>query len=270
MTHKPPKRRHTSRLHRLVKFCRPWHRRLGCVSALLVILVSLTGILINHSHQLSLDKHGVEQQWLLDHYGIKAPSNSEVFSLSPSLASTDNLLWLAGEQVLEANGPIISALAYQGMLVAIDSDTLYLVSMQGELLEKQGSATGLPANLSALAISPGTEHSQLWLNSSHGQFVADAELISWQSATPTQPLAWSNTLNTAQSHKLIETLTLRARASHLSWERVLLDIHSGRIIGISGPWLMDLVALSLIFMTLSGLYLWQQAKPKKRQSHRSH
>ena len=265
MTNKPRHPHRKSLPQKLAKLFRPWHRRVGIISALFVILVALTGMLINHSHYLALDSMRVQQKWLLDHYAIKSPEKTSVFSLSPLLASTDNLLWQDDTQLLEAANTILSAVEYQGLIVAIDNNNLYLISQQGELLEKQDSSTGLPSDLKALTVMVNDNDSELWLNSDNGIYLADSELIEWRTAVPNIKPKWQTPIKHKANQAIIDKITQQARASHLTWERVLLDLHSGRIIGLSGPWLMDIIALSLIMMAISGLYLWQQTKPKKRK-----
>jgi len=49
-----------------------WHRYLGLASALFVIILSITGILLNHTESLRLDERPVAQRWLLNIYGIAA------------------------------------------------------------------------------------------------------------------------------------------------------------------------------------------------------
>ena len=53
------------------------------------------------------------------------------------------------------------------------------------------------------------------------------------------------------------------RGKGLTVERVLLDLHSGRILGKVGPLLMDLVAVFLIVLSLSGLILAKVRNRKK-------
>ncbi|MCG9720987.1 PepSY-associated TM helix domain-containing protein [Shewanella sp. Isolate7] len=265
MTNKPRHPHRKPLWQKLAKIFRPWHRRLGIASALLVVMVAVTGVLINHSNDFALDSAHVHQGWLLDHYGIKAPGRVAIFETQPLLASSDNLLWLKGKPVLEAQGPLLGALAYGEHYVAIDAQHLYLLSQDGALLEQQGRATGLPQNLRALGLLPTGDGQQLWLDTDSGSYLSDADLIEWQAAQPLVALDWQAPLADDKSHALIQELSLSARAMHLTWERVLLDLHSGRIVGLAGSLMMDLVALCLIFMAISGLYLWQQAKPKKRR-----
>ncbi|QYJ89317.1 PepSY-associated TM helix domain-containing protein [Shewanella halotolerans] len=266
MTNKPRHPHRKPLWQKLAKIFRPWHRRLGIASALLVVMVAVSGVLINHSNDFKLDTAHVHQGWLLDHYGIKAPGQVAIYANEPLLAASDNLLWLKDKPVLEAQGPLLGALAYGEHYVAIDAQHLYLLDQQGALLEQQSRATGLPQDLRALALLPTGDGGQLWLNTTSGSYLGDSDLIEWQEAKPLVALDWQTPLADANSETISKELSLKARAMHLSWERVLLDLHSGRIVGLPGSLMMDLVALCLIFMAISGLYLWQQAKPRKRKA----
>lgn len=44
----------------------------------------------------------------------------------------------------------------------------------------------------------------------------------------------------------------------LNWERVLLDVHAGRLFGIGGTVLNDLAALALVYLLISGLITWRR------------
>ncbi len=266
MTNKPRHPHRKPLWQKLAKIFRPWHRRLGIASALLVVMVAVSGVLINHSNDFKLDTAHVHQGWLLDHYGIKAPGQIAIYASEPLLAASDNLLWLRDKPVLEAQGPLLGALAYGEHYVAIDAQHLYLLDQQGALLEQQSRATGLPQDLRALALLPTGDAGQLWLNTASGSYLSDSDLIEWQESKPLVALDWQTPLADASSETISKALSLKARAMHLSWERVLLDLHSGRIVGLPGSLMMDLVALCLIFMAISGLYLWQQAKPRKRKA----
>jgi hypothetical protein len=54
------------------------------------------------------------------------------------------------------------------------------------------------------------------------------------------------------------------RGRGLSVERVIADLHSGRVIGIVGPFVMDVVAVLLIVLSLSGLLLWLRPRGSQR------
>lgn len=246
----------------LKKQLRSWHRGLGIFSAFFVLLLAVSGILINHSHQLAIDSTHVEQQWLLDYYGIKPPSQINIYqTTTPQLASSDNLIWVDKHLALEADSPINGIVSFGDMLIAIDSNSLYLMSSAGEMLEKQDITTGLPAGLTAIA-----NDGHIWLNADSGSYMADEDLIEWTQAMTFAPLPWVQPLmdtTNAATTIYFRDISLLARSHNLTWERVLLDVHSGRFFGSLGPWFMDLVALALIIMALSGVYLWVQHQPNK-------
>lgn len=133
MTNKPRHPHRKPLWQKLAKIFRPWHRRLGIASALLVVMVAVSGVLINHSNDFKLDTAHVHQGWLLDHYGIKAPGQVAIYASEPLLATSDNLLWLKDKPVLEAQGPLLGALAYGEHYVAIDAQHLYLLDRDGEI-----------------------------------------------------------------------------------------------------------------------------------------
>ncbi|WP_298772438.1 PepSY-associated TM helix domain-containing protein [uncultured Shewanella sp.] len=252
---------HKMRKHANKQF-RFWHRKLGIFSVIFVILLSITGILINHSHPLSLDSRKVTFTWLLDNYGIKAPSKIDIYQAKPLLASSDNLIWIKQFAPIEAEQPISAITSFNHLYVAITPSTLYLISPQGQLLEQQDSSLGLPQQIEAIG-----QDGQLWLKTANGYFFSNDDLIDWTPASPLKAIGWVKPLPTFKVPNALAKVSLNARSHSLSWERVLLDVHSGRFFGPLGPWFMDLVALALIIMSLTGIYLWQKTKKTKKHHY---
>lgn len=52
------------------------------------------------------------------------------------------------------------------------------------------------------------------------------------------------------------------------WFRILHDIHNGNIIGSAGKWLLDLLALGLIFLCISALIIWYVPWARRRFKRR--
>jgi uncharacterized iron-regulated membrane protein len=52
------------------------------------------------------------------------------------------------------------------------------------------------------------------------------------------------------------------------WGKILLDLHTGKIGGEAGKAVMSLAALGLVFLTLSGVYLWAKPLLVRRQNAR--
>ncbi len=248
---------------KLLRLLRPWHRRLGLFGVGFVLFLALSGILINHSNDLSLDTSHVEQAWLLDYYGINTPKHLGAYQYKSadghtlSFNITDNILWLDHHQIWQADSAIVSVGKYRNFYVAASRQALVLLSESGEILEQQDISTGLPNHIQALGI----DSDRLWLKTDLGQYQADEDLIEWQALQTLKPVDWiaAPTL----SDKQYQQVANLARSAHLTWERVLLDLHSGRFFGKAGQLFMDLVALSLIFVCCTGFLIWYKQKAPK-------
>lgn len=247
---------------KILRLLRPWHRRLGLIGVGFIIFLAISGILINHSNDLAIDTNHVEQAWLLDHYGIKTPNHLERYQFTSNNRQitfniTDNLLWLGNHKIWESNTPVISVREYHDFYVAISQDALVLVSHDGKILEQQDASTGLPQNINGL----GLESNQLWLKTESGQYQADEDLIEWQGAMSFKAIDWSSAPELTDSER--QEVALLARSAHLSWEKVLLDLHSGRFFGRAGQLFMDLVAICLLLICCSGFFIWYKQKAPK-------
>ncbi|MBL1432554.1 MAG: hypothetical protein COB94_003805 [Gammaproteobacteria bacterium] len=45
-------------------------------------------------------------------------------------------------------------------------------------------------------------------------------------------------------------------SNEISWERMLLDLHSGRVFGRYGIYVMDFAAIGLLVLSCTGLWIW--------------
>jgi uncharacterized iron-regulated membrane protein len=228
---------------------RSWHQRLGLVSVGFLLVLLISGVMLNHSHDLQLDQRPVKFSWLLDQYGITPPNHTAVFNADKKdLYITDNMLWHGTTPLLEAESILLAAAFRHDMIIAIDAQQLYLMTYDGKLVETQNSSTGLPSNLTALAIAA---DNTVWLHTKNASYQSDSELIEWQLADGSD-VAWLQAQPLQSGHPVI---TL-ARGSHLSWQRVLQDLHSGRIFGSWAIWFWDLIAILLLAMLVLGVRIW--------------
>ena len=98
----------------------------------------------------------------------------------------------------------------------------------------------------------GWRENDIYIDTHRGVFSADPNFLVWSQADHAP--VWTETSTIPRA---IESDILRVyRGRGLPWERVVLDIHSGRIVGRWGPYLMDGAALVLLILVVSGLYNW--------------
>ena len=232
-----------------------WHRLLGLCAAGFVLLLASTGLVLNHSHELALDRSHVSAAALLDWYGIQAPTQGLALMLGGrQVAQLGKRLYVDQRQLPGSYGRLLGAVASAPLLVLAVEGELVLLSPAGELVERLGSAQGLPAGIQALGHTP---DGQVAVRAGHGVYVADRDILRWQ-PRPQTLIQWSR----PQTLDAIGDLELarRYRETELTHERVLLDIHSGRIAGRFGVWLMDVMALLFLLLATTGVWLWAKRK----------
>lgn len=236
-----------------------WHRFTGAVLALFVVMLCVTGILLNHTTQLGLDKRFVKTGWLLDWYGIRAPHGVTGYAAGDHWISQWQTRLLSENADLgEYTDQLRGAVKYQDMLVVALRDAILLLTPEGEIIEYLADAQGVPTGIMAIGI---TSDSRFAIRTPQGGHVADTDLLEWYDA-PVDSVRWS--IPTALPESAYQRMLVHYRGHGLSMERVILDLHSGRLFGADGVYFIDLSALLLTFLALSGLWLWLIRLTKQR------
>lgn len=230
-----------------------WHRRLGLTAAIFVLVLAVTGLTLNHTDDLGLDERHLAAGWLLNWYGIEAPDEADSYVLSYGVVTRlGDRLYLDTRLIEHDVSAINGAVASEDLvIVAIDGDLL-LLTADGERVERLGREAGLPQGIDSLGLDPAN---RVLLRSSAGLYRAGPALLSWDRvADDPGPIRWARPAATDEA--MLVTLRADYLGSILSLERVLLDLHSGRILGRFGPWLMDLAAVLLLVLAVTGIWLW--------------
>lgn len=241
-----------------------WHRYIGIIAALLVVVLAVTGILLNHTEHWRLDRRYVQSPILLDWYGIPAPDIGKGFPVAAHfITQVEDRLYLDTTPLPGPAARLVGALAWQGILVAATDNSILLLTNKGELIERLSAASGIPQGIRHLGLDP---PGKLVIETRQGRFQPDADFLRW-SAWNGNPahLKWS--LSRPLPEDLRQTLARQSRQHIVPLERFLLDLHSGRFIAGWGPYLMDAAALALLLLSASGSFLWWQ-QLRKRRRHR--
>lgn len=231
-----------------------WHRRLGALIAIIVIFLCISGIALNHTEGLKLDQRHVQAGWLLDWYGIDAPSDAWSVQVNGTriVLLGDHLY--ANDKLIAAPYSALHGAGWNGEMIAIAAGAdMLLLTPELTLVERMTVSDGLPADIQAVG-SDSENH--IAVLTPAGQWIADRQLLGWEPAEEITDIQWLPT--PVQTTEQIDGVREHYRERILNWERVFLDIHSGRILGSAGPILMDLVALMLLGLSASGLWLWSR------------
>lgn len=249
----PHRRKHRIKLKSLYV----WHRYTGLLAALLVVVLALTGIALNHTEELQLDARFVRSAWVLDWYGIRAPETSTAYAtpLAP-VTLLGRQLYIGDQPLAGEYHQLIGAEAIQDMLITAVDDHLLLTGPEGELLADLTALDGVPIGLRRLGRD---QEGRPVVAASTGYYRPDTDFIHWERLpSAAHDITWAQPQTLAPERRQALEHTFRGRV--LPWERVLLDLHSGRVFGPYGIWVMDAAALLMLFLAASGVLIWLKRK----------
>ncbi len=228
------------------------HRAFGAAAALFVLFMVLTGVAINHANGLGLDRKQVTFSTLLDWYGLDEPEYLLSFGLGDAWISFAGSQLFFNEQPVATVNGAAGAVSAGGLLVAASSDELLLLDPDGALVERLPWASIDPQPIRMIGQ---TSENNVVVRSGDRLWTADADLLHWrQYADSSSNLRWASPQPATDA--LQQAIGRAYRGQGLNLERVLLDLHSGRIFGPAGVLVYDLLALTLGFLAISGLVLW--------------
>ncbi|MGB1455957.1 PepSY-associated TM helix domain-containing protein [Spongiibacter marinus] len=228
-----------------------WHRRIGVLLAIFVVNLVVTGIAINHSSGLSLNERHVDQEWLLSLYGINAAEQRSFLVGDNYLSQAgDSGLYIGKQALLSCEGALLGAVALVSEIYALCEDRLLVFSQDAALLDDLSAAYGLPEGLQSLAEKNG----RLYLRDRHRVYQYDPLSLQFTIADEPPATIWAKA--STPPLELDNFLQQRHRGKGPSWERVLLDLHSGRLFGDLGVWVVDIAAVALLLIALSGVWVW--------------
>ncbi len=244
-----------------------WHRRIGLTALALVIVLAITGIMLNHTDSLKLDETYVNNSWLLDWYGIEPeddPVSYRVTNNQPGnqgshiISAWQNQLFFDDNAITTLQQNIHGAVATEQFIVIALDNEIILLSYQGEFIERISTTISF-STIQRLGIKykrPVIETSEPLY------YMADEHILDWD-VIINEGIEWAEqyTLNDIEYQQLL----VAYRGNGLKLERVVLDLHSGRIFGQYGIYLMDTAAIALLWLSLSGLWVWNS---RSRKMHR--
>jgi hypothetical protein len=228
-----------------------WHRRIGMAAAVLVLLLALTGILLSHADKFALYDTTVAHPWVARVYDAELHAPPRAVETAAGW-----VVWIDGDLYLDgaplAGGfemPIGTAAADSVIAVAAPGELL-IFNPLGEIVERLGAAS-LPGRIEAIG---GTENGAAAVKTADAIFTT-RDFLDWRPDIGAS-VRWNGVLADAP-----QTIVAPALAAHrgagVALHRIVADIHSGRILGSWGPYLMDAAAIALIILVISGFINWR-------------
>jgi hypothetical protein len=236
-----------------------WHRRVGLFALVLVIILAITGIMLNHTEQFKLDETYVDNSWLLNWYGIEPEDEPIAYRVGEHIISSwHEQLFFDDTVIVELEQNIHGAIAAEQFIVVALDDEIILLSDDGELIERVSTSISF-SDIQRL----GTRYQRPVIETSEPlYYMADEHILDWD-VIANEGITWTEKYSLTEDE--YEKLLIAYRGNGLKLERVILDLHSGRIFGNYGVYLMDAAAIALLWLSLSGLWVWSSRRNKMRR-----
>lgn len=235
------------------------HRFVAILAVVFIVILSLTGLVLNHADALGISARGAS--FLSTVYGIEAPPVDTAFEAGGVMfASAAGSLYANGRELAVVSGPVRgAAVTDNGDIVIATPTELLLSTSEAVLIERTTADTGTPIRRLGSAgnyVVVGTGDNYYSVDPATMSLAAvgsiDASAVNW--ASPASP--------DEEQRRRIAT---QALGKVLSWERVLSDLHSGRILPVAGRYIVDIATLCLLYLCLTGIVIWWRTRTINRQ-----
>lgn len=230
-----------------------WHRRIGIIAALFVIMLVVTGIMLNHTGSLGLDSSYVKNNLLLDLYEINPATPPAGFKVADHwISQVGERIYFNEHELSDNVERLIGAVALRDDIVVGFDGRLLLLTGDGQVIERLTGTQGVPAGMRAIG-KTADEH--LVIRGAHGDYQVNLDSLDWHEEKFIHA-GWSE--HEPLPAKLQGDLLQLYRGTGLPLERVMLDLHSGRIAGSWGIYIVDAAAILFFILALSGIWMWFQ------------
>ncbi len=228
-----------------------WHKRFGVFVAVFVILLVISGIALNHSQQIKLNTNYIQAEWILDLYQINPSKEPLGFKTSDTWVSqVGERVYFNESEIAKGVNELIGSIFINEFYVVAFDGQLTLLTQAGEKVEHLTGVEGVPAGMKSIGYD---EQDNIIIKAAHGFYQVNLDVLEWNeydyldanwiTASPIPAQLKSNLLK-------------QYRGSGLTIERVLLDLHSGRIVGSWGVYVVDLAAIIFLMLALTGVWMW--------------
>jgi len=236
------------------------HRWLGATLAVFILLLSCTGIALNHSSDWNLDRSFVSSSWLLDAYGLRAPPVSASFSDGTRRATLlGKRLYLDDHEVADDIDALAGMVSLEDLVLIATGRQVLLLTSDGELVERMDLSALLPGPIERV----GRAGNRAVVSAAGTSLATNADVTGFELLTDAVVVIWPENSNVPEA--LQEALDAQYRGRGLSIERVITDLHNGRIVIVAGPYLMDAVGILLIILSISGILMWLRPRRVRGQ-----
>ena len=246
-------KRKAKRLSKLLKF----HNIVGLFVCLVLIHLSVTGIFLNHTDKLNLSKTKISWNWLLNAYGMTVPKTDVAFAIGDNFFhQTNSQIFMNTQSIMRSKHRLVGVISFNEQFIISTSNSIVSVNKLGDFNKE----IDLPESSMIEINKIGTYSNGIVIKTNESNFLSDKNLENWSSRSNIDKIIWATESNVPSNiNKKIKAYYV---GEGITLEQIILDLHSGVIFKSIGKLFMDFIALLLIFMSISGVWIWFIKKNK--------
>ena len=224
------------------------HRYVGLGICIFLVHLAITGIFLNHSIGLRLDKTFITWPWLLNQYNLTVPEPANIFTIGKNNFSTiDGEVFFNDKPIFLAEEQLLGVSQNQDTFILASSSTITMISNDGYIINKENV---LPFTVKNIGIFG----DEIVINDSEDKMWSSESLNGVWELTENRAVQWSMEGSiTPINHEKIRKYFV---GDGVSLEQVILDFHSGAIFQKAGKLFFDIVSILLIILSFTGIWLW--------------
>jgi len=128
-----------------------WHRIIGLITGILIVVLALSGIALTHSTQLGLDRRTITAPWLLSWMGAQSDAEIYFYALGPhSVAILDDRVFFDGVMIAQTLEGGVGAVKIANAIAVAGKSEILLLTENGALIER---VTALPVPVTGIGVT---------------------------------------------------------------------------------------------------------------------
>ena len=224
------------------------HRYVGLGICIFLVHLAITGIFLNHSIGLRLDKTFITWPWLLNQYNLSVPEPANIFTIGKNNFSTiDGEVFFNDKPIFLAEEDLLGVSQNQDTFILASSSTITVISKEGYIINKENVLPFAVKNI-------GINGDEVVINDKEDKIWSSESINGVWELTENRAVQWSMEGSiTPINHEKIRKYFV---GDGVSLEQVILDFHSGAIFQKAGKLFFDIISILLIILSFTGRWLW--------------
>ena len=224
------------------------HRYIGLGICIFLVHLAVTGIFLNHSIGLQLDKTFVTWPWLLNQYNLSVPEPTNIFTIGKNNFSIiDGEVFFNDKPIFMAEEELLGASQNRDTFILASSSTITSISKEGYIINQDNVLPFIIKNI-------GIYGDEVVINDSEDKMWSSESINGVWKLTENMTVQWSKegSITPANQEKIRKYYV----GDGISLEQVILDFHSGAIFQKAGKIFFDIISILLIILSFTGIWLW--------------